>query len=101
MYSLLSMTKPLFYFRNLAVNEQVPLTFTKAARLQELLGLMVAPMSVKAEIGRVGDSEEDIITNTTVGRASNFPVRHEWLSFLAVACDKLFHPYMPNRSGLF
>jgi hypothetical protein len=32
-------------------------------------------------------------------RKVDFPVRNQWMDFLALACKELFNPFMPNRSG--
>jgi hypothetical protein len=32
-------------------------------------------------------------------RMTSFPVRAQWLNFLAQSCEDLFNPYMPIRSG--
>jgi hypothetical protein len=65
---------------------------------------MFVRMIVKPVVGRIngGELEEDEeVIIPKVGRFSDFPVRSQWLRFLALSCVNLFNPYMPNRSGYF
>lgn len=105
-------------FRGLIL-ETHPLSYAKAARLSRLSTLMFKSMtkknlsnercqetsctqtsSVAAAVGVDSIQCGCNIKARQFNRKLDFPVRCEWLDFLAHSCSNLFGPYMPNRSGI-